>query len=65
MSGILYLENNLTPGAFTSERVDILKILTGQIVISIENARLYRSLEEYNVTLEEKVAKRTAEVSQK
>jgi signal transduction histidine kinase len=65
LSGILYLENNLTPGTFTAERVEVLKILTGQIVISIENARLYRSLEEYNRTLEENVAKRTAEISQK
>ena len=65
LSGILYLENNLAPGTFTSERVEVLKILTGQIVISIENARLYRSLEEYNRTLEEKVEKRTAEISQK
>ena len=65
LSGILYLENNLTPGTFTAERVEVLKILTGQIVISIENARLYRSLEEYNRTLEEKVERRTAEISQK
>ena len=62
ISGILYLENNLTPGAFTSERVDVLKILTGQIVISIENARLYRSLEEYNLTLEQKVLDRTQKI---
>ncbi|MGC1390925.1 MAG: AAA family ATPase [Bacteroidales bacterium] len=65
LSGILYLENNLAPGTFTSERVEVLKILSGQIVISIENAGLYRSLEEYNRTLEEKVERRTAEISQK
>jgi len=65
LSGILYLENNLAPGTFTSERVEVLKLLTGQIVISIENARLYRSLEEYNRNLEEKVEKRTTEISQK
>ncbi|MFH0843205.1 MAG: AAA family ATPase [Bacteroidota bacterium] len=62
MSGILYLENNLTPSAFTSERVDVLKILTGQIVISIENARLYKSLEEYSLTLEQKVIERTQKI---
>ena len=62
MSGILYLENNLTRGAFTSERVEVLKILTGQIVISIENARLYKSLEEYNLTLEQKVIERTQKI---
>ncbi|MBG0858907.1 MAG: AAA family ATPase, partial [Bacteroidales bacterium] len=65
LNSILYLENNLAPGTFTSERVEVLKILTGQIVISIENASLYRSLEEYNRTLEEKVKKRTSEIFQK
>jgi signal transduction histidine kinase len=65
LCGILYLENNLAPGTFTSESLEVLKILSGQIVISIENARLYRSLEQYNRTLEENVTKRTAEISQK
>ncbi len=63
LSGILYLENNLIAGAFTSERVEILKMLTGQIVVSIENARLYKNLEEYNRNLEEKVEKRTTEIT--
>ena len=35
------------------------------MVISIENAQLYKNLEEYNRTLEEKVKERTAEISQK
>jgi predicted ATPase/signal transduction histidine kinase/tRNA A-37 threonylcarbamoyl transferase component Bud32 len=65
LSGILYLENNQITGAFTSHRVEILKLLSGQIVISTENAKLYMNLEEYNRTLEENVAKRTAEISQK
>jgi signal transduction histidine kinase len=65
LNGILYLENNLATGTFTSKRIEVLRILAGQIVISIENARLYKSLEEYNRTLEENVAKRTIEISQK
>ncbi|MDF5724882.1 MAG: GAF domain-containing protein [Rhizonema sp. PD37] len=35
LSGILYLENNLTTGAFTSDDVEILKILSAQAAISI------------------------------
>lgn len=65
LSGILYLENNLITGAFTSERVELLKMLSGQIVVSIENARLYKNLEEYNRNLEEKVKKRTEEITLK
>ncbi|MEH1779246.1 MAG: AAA family ATPase [Nostoc sp.] len=44
--GILYLENNLAKGAFTSDRVQILNLLCAQAAISLENAQLYeRSLE--------------------
>jgi predicted ATPase/class 3 adenylate cyclase/GAF domain-containing protein/tRNA A-37 threonylcarbamoyl transferase component Bud32 len=44
LSGILYLENNLTTGAFTQERIEVLNLLSSQIAISIENARLYTSI---------------------
>lgn len=60
--GILYLENNQLLGAFTEERLEILRILTAQAAISIENARLYHDLEEYSHTLEVKVEQRTAEL---
>jgi signal transduction histidine kinase len=65
ISGILYLENNIAIGAFTPERLRMLEMLTGEIVISIENAKLYKNLKEYNITLEEKVKIRTEEISQK
>ena len=42
LMGILYLENNLATGAFTSERVEILNLLCTQAAISLENARLYQ-----------------------
>jgi len=44
--GILYLENNLAIGAFTKPRLEILKILTSQAAISLENATLYHELQE-------------------
>ncbi|MEG4813720.1 AAA family ATPase [Microcoleus sp. K5-D4] len=40
--GILYLENNLTVGAFTSDRVEVLNLICSQAAISLENARLYQ-----------------------
>ncbi len=43
--GILYLENNLISSAFTQEKLSVLEILTVQIAISLENARLYQGLE--------------------
>ncbi|NTU51099.1 MAG: GAF domain-containing protein, partial [Candidatus Aminicenantes bacterium] len=44
LSGILYLENNLTPGAFSGQRVEILNILSSQMAVSLDNARLYAEL---------------------
>jgi PAS domain S-box-containing protein len=42
--GALYLENNLTPRAFTSDRVAVLELLASQAAISLENASLYSDL---------------------
>ena len=44
ISGALYLENNLTPCAFTSDRVAVLELLASQAAISLDNARLYSDL---------------------
>jgi predicted ATPase/class 3 adenylate cyclase/GAF domain-containing protein/tRNA A-37 threonylcarbamoyl transferase component Bud32 len=46
--GIVYLENNLTTGAFTPDRLEMLNLLSAQAAISIENARLYTNMEELN-----------------
>jgi len=56
LAGILYLENNLAEGAFTPDRLQVLQVLSSQIAISIENALLYR-------TLEQKVEERTAQLA--
>ena len=44
LSGIIYLENNLVEGAFTSRRFEVVKHLSSQIAISLENARLHENL---------------------
>ena len=46
--GALYLENNLTPYAFTSSRVAVLELLASQAAISLENARLYSEVQREN-----------------
>jgi len=43
--GALYLENNLTPRAFTEDRVTVLEMLASQAAISIENASLFSELQ--------------------
>jgi PAS domain S-box-containing protein len=42
--GVLYLENQLATGAFTPDRTQVLKLLSTQAAISIENAKLYSKL---------------------
>jgi PAS domain S-box-containing protein len=44
--GVLYLENNLTPHAFTPARMAVLKLLASAAAISMENTRLYIDLQE-------------------
>ncbi|MBO3459600.1 trifunctional serine/threonine-protein kinase/ATP-binding protein/sensor histidine kinase [Aetokthonos hydrillicola Thurmond2011] len=40
--GIIYLENQLTAGVFTSARLSVIHLLSSQAAISLENARLYQ-----------------------
>jgi PAS domain S-box-containing protein len=51
--GALYLENNLTPRAFTSDRVAVLEFLASQAAISLENANLYSDLQRNEAYLAE------------
>jgi PAS domain S-box-containing protein len=46
MTGVLYLENNLTAYVFTPDRIAILKLLALQAAISLENTYLYGDLAE-------------------
>lgn len=62
---ILYLENNLTTNAFPPERLNILKMLSSQAAISLENAQLYTSLEAHSEILEQTVGERTRELRHK
>ncbi len=46
LSGLLYLENNLSTDAFTQNRLELLEILSSQAAISMKNANLYGELEQ-------------------
>lgn len=41
LTGILYMENNLIVGAFSPERLKLLRVISAQAAISLENARLF------------------------
>ncbi|MBD2209952.1 AAA family ATPase [Nostoc linckia FACHB-104] len=55
--GIIYLENNLTTDAFTSDRLEILKLLSTQAAIAIENASLYAREQEKSQQLQQSLEK--------
>lgn len=60
--GLMYMENNLAPGLFSSDRIDLLQMLSAQIVTSLENALLFETLRALNLELENRVLQRTAEL---
>lgn len=62
LSGILYVENNATRDAFAPERVELLQLLSAQVAVAIENARLYASVEQAREQLEQQVEARTHEL---
>jgi len=43
--GVIYLENNLTTGAFTPNRLETVRLLASQAGVSLRNAMLYLDLE--------------------
>lgn len=46
LQGIIYLENHLTVGAFTQERIEVLNVLVSQAAIALINAKLYTKVSE-------------------
>jgi len=69
--GILYLENSLIEGVFNTERIEILKIISSQLAISVENAILYANLEHsekqlrnHHYELEKLIEQRTTKLRQ-
>jgi diguanylate cyclase (GGDEF)-like protein len=52
LPGVLILENRLSRAAFSSDRLDTVMLIAGQLAVSLDNALLYASLEQ-------KVAERT------
>lgn len=62
LKGIVYLENNITVGAFTDEYIEMISMFSSQIAISIENALMFEKLISVNTELEKKVENRTEKI---
>jgi len=50
--GVVYLENDLTTGAFTPARIQVLQMLSAQAAIAISNAQLFAEVSELRDRLE-------------
>ena len=44
LRAVLLLENRLIRGAFTADRLDAVKLIAGQLAVSLDNAQLYAEL---------------------
>jgi signal transduction histidine kinase len=44
LQAVLLLENRLIRGAFSTERLDVVRLIAGQLAVSLTNARLYAEL---------------------
>ena len=44
LRAVLVLENRLIRGAFTADRLDAVKLIAGQLAVSLDNAQLYAEL---------------------
>ncbi len=55
--GVLYLENNQITDAFTQDRMEVLRILSSQAAISIQNALLYAERKQAEEELRQAEAK--------
>jgi predicted ATPase/class 3 adenylate cyclase len=44
LGGVVYLENNRMRGAFSTERLEVLRVLSSLAAISLQNARLYEDV---------------------
>jgi predicted ATPase/signal transduction histidine kinase len=60
--GVLYLENNLTAGAFTEDHLEVLRVMSAQLAISLQNAQMYAEVESARRDLEQRVRERTVEL---
>jgi len=60
--GVLNLGSE-RPGKFSGEQIEIMREVAGSLAVAIRQARLYEQIEQHANELEQRVAKRTAELS--
>jgi len=62
--GIIVLGSKLSGDAYSKEDLQLLEMLSNQAATAIENANLYKKVQEFSKTLEQKVDEQTKEIRQ-
>jgi len=70
LTGLVYLENELSANVFTNARVELCRLLASQAAIALDNAELYarvramsEAVRQTNAELEKQVARRTEQLN--
>lgn len=63
--GIIVLGSKNSGDAYTKEDLDLLTTLSFQAGIAVDNARLYKEVQDFNVNLKQKVDEQTKEIRKK
>jgi len=61
--GIIVLGSKVSGDAYTKEDLDLLTTLSKQATIAIDNARLYKEVQDFNKTLQQKVDEQTKDIT--
>jgi predicted ATPase/signal transduction histidine kinase len=64
MLGVVYLENNMATNVFKSSKIEVLKLICSQAAIAMENALMFKKINELNDSLEKKVEERTRDIEE-
>ena len=65
LTGIIVLGTKSSGNAYNNEDLELLNILSYQAGIAIENARLYKEVQDFNATLKQKVDEQTKDIKEK
>ncbi|KKQ61450.1 MAG: Signal transduction histidine kinase [Parcubacteria group bacterium GW2011_GWE2_38_18] len=63
--GLILLGGKISDDAYTQEDIEFLEIISSQAAVAIENARLYKEVDDFSKTLQQKVDEQTQELKDK
>ena len=62
--GIIVLGSKISSDAYTSEDLTLLNTLSKQAAIAVDNARLYKQVQEFSKTLQQKIDEQTKDIKE-